>query len=112
MLRKSRRPDVDILETDADVWVRADLPGVDEKTLAVSLEDGLLSIRGDVSLEPYEKLTPVYAEHTVGSFEQSFRLSSRIDAARIEARLRDGVLELQLPKVADALPRQIAIQAG
>jgi HSP20 family molecular chaperone IbpA len=109
---RSYRPHVDIVETDSELWLRADVPGVDEKSLQVGLEDGLLSISGTVSLTPYEKLGPVYTEYEVGNFEQSFRVSSRIDGARIEARLTDGVLELHLPKVAEAQPRQIAIQAG
>lgn len=106
------RPQVDIVETDSDLWVRADLPGVDEKAVHVALEDGVLAIRGEVSLTPYEKLVPVYTEFEVGNFEQSFRLSNRIDGARIQARLRDGVLELQLPKIAEAQPRQIEIRGS
>jgi HSP20 family molecular chaperone IbpA len=109
---RTYRPDVDIVETEGELWLRADVPGVDEKSLQVSLEDGLLSISGAVSLAPYEKLRPVYTEYEVGNFEQSFRVSSRIDGSRIQARLTDGVLELHLPKVAEAQPRQIAIQAG
>ena len=105
------RPDVDIMETDAELWLRADLPGVDEKSVQVSLEDGLLSIRGEVSLAPYEKLSPVYTEYEVGNYEQSFRVSSQIDGAHIAARLTDGVLELHLPKVAEAQPRQIEIKS-
>jgi HSP20 family molecular chaperone IbpA len=109
---RTYRPDVDIVETDTELWVRADLPGVDEKSIQVSLEDGVLSIRGDASLAPYEKLAPVYTEYDVGNYEQRFRVSSRIDGERIAARLTDGVLELHLPKVPDAQPRQISIQAG
>ena len=109
---RTYRPDVDIVETDGELWLRADLPGIDEKSVQVSLEDGLLSIRGDVSLAPYEKLTPVYTEYEVGNYEQRFRVSSQIDGARIAARLTDGVLELHLPKLAEAQPRQISIQAS
>jgi len=110
---RTYRPAVDVVETDSELWVRADLPGVDEKKVQVSLEDGVLSILGEVSLAPYEKLTAVYTEYEVGNFEQRFRVSSRIDTARIAARLTDGVLEVQLPKVVDtAQPRAIAIQAG
>lgn len=108
---RNYQPDVDIVETDGELWLRADLPGVDEKSLQVSLEDGVLWIRGEVSLVPYERLTPVYTEYEVGNYEQRFRVSSRIDGERIAARLTDGVLELHLPKVAEAQPRQIAIQA-
>jgi HSP20 family molecular chaperone IbpA len=107
---RTYEPEVDIVETDSELWLRADLPGVDEKSVQVSLEDGVLSIRGEVSLAPYEKLTPVYTEYEVGNYEQRFRVSGRIDGERIAARLTDGVLELHLPKAADAQPRQIAIQ--
>ena len=109
---RTYRPEVDIVETDSELWLRADLPGVDEKSVHVSLEDGLLSIRGEVSLAPYVKLAPVCTEYEVGNYEQRFRVSSQIDAARIAARLTDGVLELHLPKLAEAQPRQIAIQAS
>lgn len=106
------QPDVDIAETDQELWLRADLPGVDEKSVQVSLEDGVLSIRGEMSLAPYERLTPVYTEYEVGNYEQRFRVSSRIDGERIAARLIDGVLELHLPKVAEAQPRQISIRSA
>jgi HSP20 family molecular chaperone IbpA len=109
---RTYRPHVDILENDSELCLRADMPGVAEKSVQVSLEDGVLSIRGDVSLAPYEKLTPVYTEYEVGNYEQRFRLSNQIDGTRIEARLSDGVLELHLPKAAEAQPRQIAIQVG
>jgi len=105
------QPDVDIIETDGELCLRADLPGIDENSLQVSLEDGVLSIRGEVSLAPYERLTPVYTEYEVGNYEHRFRLSSQIDGERIAAKLTDGVLELHLPKVAEAKPRQIAIQS-
>ena len=105
-------PRVDIHETDDALWLWADLPGVDEKSLDVQLENGELSIEGRVSLEGYESLTPVYTEYNVGHYLRSFRLSDRIDLDRIEAKMTNGVLELQLPKLAEAKPRQISIKVG
>jgi HSP20 family protein len=109
---KTYRPHVDIMEDSERLWLRADLPGVDEDSVDVSLEDGVLTLRGEVSLEPYENLQPVYTEYEVGNFEHQFRISSRIDANRIEARMNHGVLELELPKAAEARPRQINIRAS
>jgi len=105
-------PRVDIHETGDALWLWADLPGVDEKSLDVRLENGELSIEGRVSLEGYESLTPVYTEYNVGHYLRSFRLSDRIDIDRIEAKMTNGVLELQLPKLATAKPRQISISVG
>jgi HSP20 family molecular chaperone IbpA len=112
--RPGRRfvPRVDIHETDDALWLWADLPGVDEKSVDVELENGELSIQGRVSLEGYESLSPVYTEYNVGHYLRNFRLSDRIDVDRIEAKMTNGVLELQLPKLAAAKPRQIPISVG
>ncbi len=103
------RPNVDISETDEALWVWADLPGVDERSLEVRLEDRVLSIEGQVSMEPYETLTARYTEYNVGNFSQRFTVSSDIDVERIHAKLSHGVLELELPKTERARPRQIEI---
>jgi HSP20 family molecular chaperone IbpA len=102
-------PKVDILETDAGLRLWADLPGVDESSIEVELVDGVLAIRGRLATEVYENLQPLYTEYGVGNFDARFRLSNAIDGERIQAKLRHGVLELELPKVAAARPRRIEI---
>jgi HSP20 family molecular chaperone IbpA len=104
-------PKVDILETDTGLRLWADMPGVDENAIEVELVDGVLSIRGRVATEEYANLEPLYTEYGVGNFETRFRLSNAIDGERIQAKLRNGVLELELPKVAAAKPRKIEIAA-
>jgi HSP20 family protein len=104
-------PKVDILETDAGLKLWAEMPGVDENAIEVELVDGVLSIRGRVATEEYENLEPLYTEYGVGNFETRFRLSNAIDGERIQARLKNGVLELELPKIAAAKPRKIEIAA-
>lgn len=104
-------PKVDILETDSGLRLWAELPGVDESSIQVELVDGVLAIRGRVATEAYESLEPLYTEYGVGDFDARFRLSNTIDGARIQAKLRHGVLELELPKVAAAKPRRIEIAA-
>jgi len=102
-------PKVDIVETDAGLRLWAEMPGVDENAIEVELVDGVLSIRGRVATEEYANLEPLYTEYGVGNFETRFRLSNAIDGERIQARLKNGVLELELPKVAAAKPRKIEI---
>jgi HSP20 family protein len=105
-------PDVDICETPDSLWLWADMPGVDEKTVEIKLADGVLSIDGQVSLKEYDNLAPLYTEYNVGNFARRFTVSSDIDAEHIKARLANGVLEVELPKAARAKPRRIAVAAG
>jgi HSP20 family protein len=85
------------------------MPGVDQSSIDVELVDDVITIRGRVSTGEYESLQPVYTEYNVGNYEARFRLSSTIDGARISAKLANGVLELDLPKVEAAKPRRIEI---
>jgi len=105
-------PDVDIYETSEGLWLWADMPGVDEKSINVDLADGILTIEGQVSLKEYENLAPVYTEYNVGNYVRRFTLSREIDVDRITARMTSGMLELELPKSERAKPRRIAITAS
>jgi len=109
---RTYRPNVDIGETRDAVWMTVDLPGVDEKTVQVDLEDGVLTIQARVDAEDYRDLSPVYGEYNVGNFERTFRLSSRIDSNAIQARIEHGVLHLTLPRAEAARPRSIAISGS
>jgi len=105
-------PEVDICETADGLWLWADMPGVDEKSLEVKLADGVLSIEGQVSVNEYDNLTPIYTEYGIGNYARRFTVSSDIEADHIKARLANGVLEVELPKAARAKPRRIAVSAG
>ena len=105
-------PDVDIYETKDGLWLEADMPGVDETSVQVNLNDGVLSIEGSVSLEDYQNLSPVYSEYRVGNYRRRFSVSSDIDVERIRARMANGVLHLELPKAERAKPRQITVDAA
>ncbi len=109
---RTYRPGVDILETEDSLWLWADMPGVEEKSVDVQLKDQVLSIEGRVSLDDYQELTPLYTEYNVGNYAQRFTLSSTIDAERIRASMKNGVLELELPKAAEARLRRIEVRAG
>ncbi len=109
---RTYRPGVDILETEDSLWLWADMPGVEEKSVDVQLKDQVLSIEGRVSLDDYQELTPLYTEYNVGNYAQRFTVSSTIDAERIRAHMKNGVLELELPKAAEARLRRIKVRAG
>jgi len=105
-------PDVDICETSDSLWVWAEMPGVDDRSIEVKLTDGVLSIEGQVSLTGYESLSPLCTEYNVGNFARRFTVSNDIDAEHIKARIANGVLEVELPKSARAKPRRIAVTAA
>lgn len=105
-------PDVDICETPDGLWLWADMPGVDEKSVNINLADGVLTIEGQVSLGDYENLAPVYTEYNVGNYCRRFTVSRDVDTENIKARMRNGVLELELPKSPKAKPRRIAVNAA
>jgi HSP20 family molecular chaperone IbpA len=106
------RPDVDIVERTGEFLVMADLPGVDDQHVDVRLENGLLSIRGDLAVEPEAEWQRLYDEYRVGSYYREFALSDQIDVNGIEASMKDGVLELHLPKAEKHRPRSIEVKAG
>lgn len=105
-------PDVDIVENPGAYLVVAELPGVDREHVRVSLEDQVLSIEADLASAPDPSWQPLYQEFRQGGYQRQFRLSDRIDAGAIRASMRDGVLQLELPKVERARPRTIEIQGG
>jgi HSP20 family molecular chaperone IbpA len=106
------RPDVDIVERSDEFYVTADLPGVDEAHVRVHLEDGVLSIDAEPATAADPAWTQVYAEYQMGGYHREFRLTDAVDEERIKATMRDGVLQLRLPKTERHRPRQITVQAG
>ena len=109
---RSYVPNVEIRETDDSLWLWADMPGVEQGSVDVHLENGVLSIQGEVNMDDYADLAPAYTEYNVGNFKRSFRLSTVIDTEHIEAKMESGVLELQLPKAEEARPQRIPISVS
>jgi HSP20 family molecular chaperone IbpA len=105
-------PRADIYETDEDIIVVADMPGVNAETVEVVLENSVLTITGYVEPMAPEGMSLAYSEYRVGDYERSFNLSDQIDREGIEASVKDGVLRLTLPKITEARLRQIPITAG
>ena len=105
-------PRADIYETDEAIYVVADMPGVDEGSLDITLEKGVLTLNGAVEPAAPEGYSLAYAEYRVGDYVRSFSLSNEIDQEGIEATLKDGVLRLTLQKITEAQTRKIAVKAG
>jgi HSP20 family molecular chaperone IbpA len=105
-------PDVDIFEDAGGITLLADMPGVSRENLDVRLDGDSLAVEGEVRINVPEGMRALWAEVNVPRFRRSFTLSRELDASRIEANLKDGVLSLRIPKQAHAQPRRIAVQAG
>jgi HSP20 family molecular chaperone IbpA len=105
-------PEVDIFETDREITLLADMPGVAPDSVNIDLREGVLTLTGDV--RPWEgpEESDVLIEFEIGKYHRRFTLSDAVDPDKIEAKLEDGVLRLTLPKAEKALPRRIMVNAG
>jgi len=103
------RPRVDILQRKEDVVLEADMPGVDEKTVEITVERNVLTIHGKPERVNREGYTLVHGEYGYGDYERSFTISDEIDRDHIQATVKNGVLRLVLPKAEKAKPRKISI---
>jgi HSP20 family molecular chaperone IbpA len=104
-------PRVDIYETADGVVLLADMPGVDENSVAVTLEKNILTIEGRVDFVRPEGYDLAYAEYGVGDYYRTFALSDEVDRARIEASVKNGVLKLTLPKAESARTRKVQVKS-
>ena len=104
-------PRTDVYENDEALFVVADMPGVDEKTLDIQVERNVLSVVGHAEAETPEGFELDYGEYRPGSFVRQFTLPVDVDVGRIDATVRDGVGRIRLPKSEGAKPRKVAVRA-
>ncbi len=105
-------PAADIFETESAITVLADMPGVKAEDLKIDLHESVLSLTGRISTVGTAGEVDVLREYRPGTFYRRFTLSETIDQAKIDAKLADGVLRLELPKVEKARPRQIHVRTN
>lgn len=106
-------PSVDIHEDKEAVTIAADLPGLKREDVKLSVEDGVLTIRGERKLEKSDcKGDYCRIERSYGNFSRSFTLPQTISADKITAEMKDGELRVMLPKREEAKPKQIAINVS
>jgi HSP20 family molecular chaperone IbpA len=110
--RRVFSPHVDLVDTPDAVVLFADLPGVDENSIDVTLEKNTLTIKATVPSPTFDGMKPVLREYAVGDFERSFTISDEISRDQIEATVTQGVLKLVLPKSKHAAMQQVQVKAG
>jgi HSP20 family protein len=105
-------PTVDVYETDDDIVVTAELPGLEKDQVGVEYKDDILTLRGERKLEREVKEESYHRmERSYGAFHRSFTLPGSVDEEKISARMKNGVLEIHLPKKEAAKPKQIKVAA-
>ena len=110
LLDRTTAPAVDIVETEEEYLVVADLPGVDKRDLEVSVTGSLLAIKGVKKAEGNSDKRKVFRKETwVGSFSRTIDLPAEIDPGKIKAELKDGVLALRIAKREEAKTKLIAV---
>ncbi|MEJ2097437.1 MAG: Hsp20/alpha crystallin family protein [Deltaproteobacteria bacterium] len=105
-------PDVDIYETEKEITLLADMPGVSSNDLSIDLRDDVLTLSGETESLGDSEEESLLVEYGVGKYYRQFTLSEVIDQENISAELKDGVLRLVLPKVKKATPRKIKVNAA
>jgi HSP20 family protein len=104
-------PSLDVKETDKEIVVEAELPGLDEKDVSLTMQNGVLIVQGEKNLEHEEEKENCHVmERRYGSFRRSLRIPDTVDEAKIEARFDKGVLKVTLPKRAEAASEQRKIE--
>jgi len=105
-------PAIDMFEKDVKFVVKAELPGMKEEDIDVSVIGNTLTIKGERKTESEVKEDDYYySERSYGSFSRSIEIPSNVDTQKIEANYGDGVLEIGLPKTSEAKPNKISVSA-
>src|SRR5262245_32741118 len=106
-------PAVDVQETDREYIVKADLPDVKKEDVKVGIEDGVLTLEGERKQEKEEKNKKFHrVERTYGKFVRRLALPLEVDALKVAAEFKDGVLHVRLPKAESVKPRAIAVKVA
>ena len=106
-------PSIDVRETETEVVVEVELPGMDEKDVSVTLNDRVLTLKGEKKAEREEKNDDYHLmERSYGSFQRSFQVADTIDADKVKAAFEKGVLKVTLPKRPEAMKAEKRIPIG
>ncbi len=106
-------PPVDIFEKGDHLVIRAEVPGVDKSDMDIRVENGVLQVHGVRKADPdIAEKTAYRRERAYGNFTRSFTLPTTMDASKVSAKYRDGVLEVTIPKVESAKPKKVHIEAA
>lgn len=106
------RPNVDILESEHELTLVTDVPGVDRESLDIDFADGVLTVQARVAPRYGTNQRFLLREYGIGNFYRSFQVDEQIDVDKISAEYADGVLRIHLPKAEAAKPRKIAVNVA
>ncbi len=109
--KKVYNPAVDIIERKDDIIVIADMPGVNEKTVDITLEKNILTIYGKVNYEIPENHRLYLSEYGIGDYQRVFTINEEIDRDKIQASVKNGVLKIILPKAEIMKTKKIEVKA-
>jgi HSP20 family molecular chaperone IbpA len=104
------RPPVNIFEDAEGIVLEADIPGVSREKLTIHVDKGRLLVEGKAFVDMPDGLEPLYADVRSTNYQFSFALSTELDTGNIQAGLKDGVLELRIPKRAELQPRKVEVR--
>ncbi len=108
---EGKTPSVDVIERDDEVIVKAELPGVDKKDIDISVTNNTVTIKGSTSHEEKEEKGDYYrCEISRGSYSRTLSLPTDVDESKAKAKLRDGILELSLPKLTKSKRKSIKVE--
>ena len=105
-------PAVDVYETEKGYTLTFDLPGVNPKDVKIEVEAGTLTVQGSRTFEQAEGTNARRLERVSGAFQRAFKLRAKVDQDAIQAKYKDGVLTIELPKAPEAVKREISIDLG
>jgi HSP20 family molecular chaperone IbpA len=105
-------PAVDIFETEKEITMLADIPGVKADDLTIDLRDNTLTLVADIAPDDDSNEENILKEYETGRYYRQFTLGELINQENIDAKLNDGVLRLTLPKIEKATPKKITVKAG
>jgi HSP20 family molecular chaperone IbpA len=106
------RPPVDIFEDAEGITLLADMPGVDKERLNLQIDNDSLLVEGDARIEMPKGMEALYADVRSTRYRRSFALSSELASEGISASIRDGVLNVRIPKREEVRPRKIEVNLG
>jgi HSP20 family molecular chaperone IbpA len=110
--QKLFEPVTDIYESKEGFHIIAEMPGVDEKSVDITLEKNILKLTGKIEKPVLDGFTPVFQEFEIGDYERSFTLSEEIDNDKITALVKDGVVNITLQKAKEVKSKKITIKSA
>jgi len=113
LLEGTWQPSVDVSETDDEIIVKAELPGLTHDDINISLTDNVLTIKGEKKQEKEDKGENYHrVERSYGNFQRTFTLPSSVQSENTKATFKDGILTINIPKTEEAKPKEIKINVG